>query len=89
VSGIRETKEFKPTRRDEDANGYLLAYRNIPDGYDGTPGWVRTRVQTMFRNINHYPYWIPMADLSLLPFHRGDVNAAGNSSEICAEDCTR
>jgi hypothetical protein len=71
MAGVRETKKYTPTRADEDANGYLLAYRNVPDGMDGSSGWIRTRVETMMRNPKYYPYWVPTKDLALMPFHHG------------------
>jgi hypothetical protein len=88
MAGIRETKRYQPTRRNEDANGYILAYRNTPDGYEGSSGWLRTRVETMMRNVTVYPYWIPTADLALLPFHQGGPSATGGLREVSAEEST-
>lgn len=69
MAGVRETKTFPPTPEDEDANGYFLAYKNVTDDYNGR-GWIRTRHVTFSRNPNFYPYWLPMKDLALMPFHK-------------------
>lgn len=89
VSGIRVTRHHAPSRLDVDSNGYVLAYRDsinpkFPRGY-----WGRSSPDTIRMNPSEYPYWIPMCDLALLPFHSEiQENAAREYRPLCPADST-
>ena len=68
MSGIRETKKYKPKPKDLDPNGYLLGYMGEGSGY--SPGWKRVGLSSFNNHMEHYQYWVPLADIALLPFHK-------------------